>query len=315
MEKNTRRNFIISGSLLVAGAALPGCGSLERISSSLLYRTTEPRRALVVWFSQTRHTERIGRVIASAWSRQGIETVAGDVREIDAASISGYDLIAAGSPVFYYDTPGYMRRWLESIPRIEGTPVASFATFGGPGHNQHNTACTILSLLTEKGGVPAGIDVFGNMSAFAPTWSAVSEARILRYRHLPNGETYGRARSFAELVLKRVAARETFSVRREITSANFIGSGASLWFTKLMVGRHTIDRAKCIGCGTCVSKCPVNAIDLQTFTVDRDACVFCVGCINNCPVQAFDVTFMGKPVYGFNEFLSRNNIVIEEPVL
>ncbi len=315
MEKNTRRDFIISGSLLAAGAALPGCGSLERIASTLPYRTTEPRRALVVWFSQTRHSERIGRVIASVLSRRGIETTAGDVREIDAASVTGYDLIVAGSPVFYYDTPGYMRRWLESIPRIEGTPVASYATFGGPGHNQHNTACTILSLLAGKGGVPAGLDVFGNMSAFAPTWSAVSVDRILRYRHLPNGDTYGRARNFAELVLKRVAARESFSVRREFTSANIIGSGASLWFTKLLVGKHTIDRNKCIQCGTCVSKCPVNAIDLASYTVNRDTCVFCVGCINNCPVQAFDVTFMGKPVYGFNEFLSRNNIEIVEPAL
>ena len=85
------------------------------------------------------------------------------------------------------------------------------------------------------------------------------------------------------------------------------------WFVKLLLRKHTIDSDKCVGCGTCVSKCPINAIDLNNYKIDKKPCLVCLGCVNNCPAQAIDMEFMGKKVYGFNEFLKQNNIIIETP--
>ena len=35
--------------------------------------------------------------------------------------------------------------------RVNGTPVAAYSTFGGPGDNQYNTAWYLLELLAKKG--------------------------------------------------------------------------------------------------------------------------------------------------------------------
>lgn len=312
----TRRQVLIGGTAMAAGITMFGCGHSTVIASPYSHKTKEPRRALVAWFSQTGHTERMGKIIADAWRRDGMEVESGDVRHIDPTALPSYDCIVAGGPVFYYDAPDYLRDWLWSIPRIEGLSVAAFSTYGGPGHNQHNTACTLLEILVEKGGVPAGLATFGNMSTFAPTWSALGrDARILTYGHLPDEHTFSRARHFAQEILERVTHGEAISVRRQFSFGSLVGSATATGLTKRLIGTHEIDPNICITCGICVDLCPPNVIDLDAYSIDRPGCVACMACINNCPVQAFHMTFLGRPVYGFNEFLRRQGIRIREPEL
>ena len=113
------------------------------------------------------------------------------MREFDQKSIVDFDLIVIGAPVFYYDIPGYVRDWIRSLPSIEWTSVASFVTYGGPEGDQHNAACTVIELLSEKGGVPVGMRTFMNMETVPTVWSDeyVSE-NVWNNRHLPNEETY-----------------------------------------------------------------------------------------------------------------------------
>ncbi|TAL39877.1 MAG: 4Fe-4S dicluster domain-containing protein [Spirochaetes bacterium] len=309
----SRRRFLAKSAVAGLALSLPGCSSPGKTDTTIPIRSRKPGSALVVYFSQTGHTKRIGRLIAKTWEKAGIKTDAHDVRDINPEILARYDLIAAGSPVFYYEVPAFMREWLDRIPSIEGAAVASFVTFGGKGGNQHNTGCTLLELLAAKGGVPVGMELFSNMSAFAPTWSTVSEERILKFRHLPGKETYGKAREFAGLILSKVGEGAAMEIDRDIAFAELMKGGTSIWFTKLMIGRHTIDAGKCIKCGTCVEKCPAGAIDIEKGRVDTGRCVACMGCVNNCPAQAIDMTFTGDRVYGFNEFLKKHNIVIEEP--
>lgn len=286
------------------------------IASNHSYKTKDPRRILVAWFSQTGHTERMGKVIADSFCRRGMEVESGDVRYIALGDLRDLDCIVVGAPVFYYDAPLYIQDWLRGLPEIDGTAVASFATYGGTGHNQHNTACGLLETLVHKGGVPAGLATFGNMSTFAPTWSALGkEDRILRYSHLPDEATFARAREFAASITGRVERGEPLAVRGRFSFGSLLGSRAATALTKRLIGTHEIDSKICISCGICAELCPVDVIDLDAFTVDRPRCVVCMACINNCPVQAFDMTFMGKPVYGFNEFLRRHDIRIREPEL
>jgi NAD-dependent dihydropyrimidine dehydrogenase PreA subunit len=51
---------------------------------------------------------------------------------------------------------------------------------------------------------------------------------------------------------------------------------------------HIIDKAKCVGCGSCVETCPVEAIkkDGDKYMIDAEACVDCGACEGVCPTEA-----------------------------
>lgn len=47
------------------------------------------------------------------------------------------------------------------------------------------------------------------------------------------------------------------------------------------------DRASCIGCGTCVKRCPKGAVDpASPKFVDREKCDLCYECVSTCPAKA-----------------------------
>jgi electron transfer flavoprotein alpha subunit len=49
-----------------------------------------------------------------------------------------------------------------------------------------------------------------------------------------------------------------------------------------------VDKAKCIGCESCVAVCPVGAMTMQEGKahVDTEKCILCGACVNECPVGA-----------------------------
>jgi len=53
-------------------------------------------------------------------------------------------------------------------------------------------------------------------------------------------------------------------------------------------GKPTVDADGCIGCGRCLSVCPVNAITMvaRKAIIDHDVCIGCNRCIGVCPVNA-----------------------------
>lgn len=309
----SRKDFIRKSALTAAAISIPASGLLSEVKKYPAMKSNNPKKALVIWYSQTGHTRRIGRIISKAWEKKGIKTDSADYRYVDPASLSGYDIIAVGSPVYYLDVPWNLMDWLVSMPSITGAAVASFVTFGGKGDNQHNTACAILERLIEKGGVPAGLELFGNMSTYAPTWSLGNEGRILKFRNTPNRETYARARSFADEIISRVKQNAAITVKSRFESGVIFKHMPQISGTRFFMKNHYVDKKKCILCRTCEKGCPVNAIHPETGNVEREKCILCMGCVNNCPADAVFMTLLGKKIYGFQEFKKRNGIVIEEP--
>ena len=309
-----RRSFIINLIIICVSFILPSF-LRKRIfaGDNDKFKTNDPKRAAVIWFSETGNTERAGRLIAKRWDLAGVKTDASDYRDIDISKISEYDLIALGCPVYNLEIPMPFKAWLDKMPPVKNIPVASFVTFGGPGDNQHNTACALLKIASEKGAIPAGMAKFGNMSTYAPTWSLGNSARILKYRHKPDESTYKEIREFAALILKNVKEGRKHEIDTEFNLMAMFSFLMTPSLSKLMITDHRIDPDKCIKCGTCVRKCPAGAIDPSNYNIDPDKCVACMGCVNNCPVQAVKMKFFGKPVYGFNKFLEENKITIFEP--
>lgn len=302
--------------MALAGAAgfyFSGILKGSELKTGIKMKNNKVKKALVVWYSQTGNTARIGKLITAVLKKSGIKTVSGDYRELGSINPSDYDLIVIGSPVYYYEVPENFRKWINNLPSMDGMPAASFVTFGGEGGNQHNTAYSILEMLSRKGGVPAGMGLFGAMSTFALTWSAGNGGRVLKYKDQPDENVYSRVREFASGIIQNIHENKTAGVSDQISFRNYISGGLSIGATKILITGHCVNREKCISCGRCVEVCPVNAVSPGTGTVDTGKCIACLGCVNNCPAGAVEMKFMGKKVYGFSEFLKRNNVVIKEP--
>ena len=267
-------------------------------------RATQPRevkRALVIWYSQTGNTARIGRLIAAVWQKQGIAVDSAEIREIDPSDCAGYDLLAAGSPVNHYDAPQFVKNWLGRLPSIDHTLTAAFVTHGIPASNQHNTACALLEHLAAKGGIPLGLAAYGNLGTYPPSWAFFPEKSLEAKDH-PNRETYREAAKYAGLLLEKAKRGQSIAIKRECSFGDVKKNLAPIWFSKLITDEHYIDPAKCLGCGLCRAKCPTGAIDPEQKTVNKSLCVDCMGCLNNCPAQAVVMVYWGKKTDGISGF-------------
>lgn len=311
----SRKSFIITGIFAAIGLTALGKGMRKIVMSGVNMKKGKPGKGLIMWYSQTGNTERVGRAIAAAWKKTGLKVDYGDYRDIDKGSLDNYDIIAVGTPVYYYEVPQNFREWLDGIPHIDGTPIAVFVTFGGEGGNQHNTVCELTELLAKKGGVPAGTAEFSCMSSYALTWSSGNSERVLKYKDRPGADTFSAAEKFALEIFTKISEGNTAEVSGNFSMRNIIKGSPSIGVTKLMITGHRINTEKCISCGKCKRACTVNAINPEEGTVDTGKCIACLGCINNCPAGAVEMKFIGKEVYGHGEFIKRNNIIRSEPSL
>jgi ferredoxin len=313
----SRRTFLKKtavATVVLSVSAIPACSCSERIRAEVPIRTTETKKALVAWYSQTGYTERDGRLLARTMESHGVNVTSSDVRDVDINRIKDYDLIVVGSPVFYYDTPAYVKDWIMSLPDLEGTPVASYVTFGGPEGNQHNAACSILECLSKKKGAPIALNTFRNMGTFPLSWSNDKDSdNILEDSHLPNEETYKKVRAYAESILSKVKQGKTGEFVKTLNLREVSTLFNPVWWTKLSIENQSIIEDKCIGCGTCVEKCPVNAINLSTYTVNVGSCVLCFGCLNNCPAQAVNMEYKGNRLIGYDELMKMKGFQVTEP--
>ncbi len=309
---NTRRNFLRMGVFATAALGLPFAYACHPKQHFEPRSPRTVRRALVLWFSQTGNTQRIGRLLAAVWRKNGLEVTAAEIRQFDPGSALGYDLIAMGCPVNHYDAPGYVKSWLPRLPHLQGASVAAFVTHGLPPSNQHNTACAILELLAQRGGVPVGLATFGNFGTYPPLWAFYPES-ALKTSAFPNETTYDQVRQYAGELLVQASAGNAFEFSRELSFGDVKKSLAPIWFSKMITDEHSIDKERCQHCGTCAELCPTGAIDPEKGVVNKAICVDCMGCINNCPAQAVRMVYWGKPLVGYRDFLREKGIVIKEP--
>ena len=116
-----RRSFLRKcafTTLAFSVSSVPIYGCSGKISSRNPLKTGTINKALIAWYSQTGNTERHGRLIAKTIEAEGIKVTSSELRRVDIKAINDHQLIIIGSPVFYYDTPEYVKRWMATLPKI-----------------------------------------------------------------------------------------------------------------------------------------------------------------------------------------------------
>lgn len=307
-----RRCFLKKSAITLAVATfpvLPSCITLNTIEANVPLKSKKIKNAAVLWYSQTGNTQKCGKVLAKTFIKNGIKVVYGDLRDIDKSIVSSVDLIVIGSPVFYYDIPDFVKDYIQTLPDINGIPVAAYVTFGGPEGNQHNAGCSILEGLVQKNGVPVGLESFMSISSYSLSFEEKDTGLTIKQKTiLPDQNTYKKVREYAGFIKSQIEKERTSKFKRTLTLREFSTYFAPEWWTKLAVDNHYIIEQKCVECGVCVEKCPTNSIDLDSFSVNTDTCVLCFGCINNCQYQAMNMESSNKKLISFYEYMEKNNL-------
>jgi ferredoxin len=315
----SRRTFLKKSALTTATAVafpvLTSCITISTTKAKVPLKSKKISKAAVLWYSQTGNTQKCGKVLAKTFEKKGIKTIYGDLRNFNKTKITQNDLIVIGSPVFYYDSPDIVKDFIQSLPDLKGIPVAAYVTFGGPEGNQHNAACSILEGLVEKNGVPVGLQAFMGISSYSLSFK-VNGNDINKKSNtiLPNQNTYRKIREYADRIKSQVEQGETSEFKKTLTLREFSTYFGPEWWTKQFVDNHFIVEEKCVGCGTCIEKCPTDSIDLDTYSVNTNTCAMCFGCINNCEYQAVNMEYNKKKLIGFHEYLKKNNLKFDLPV-
>lgn len=243
----------------------------------------------IVCFSQTGNTRQISEAITQGASNKDAEVKLIDWMSIKdlppEAIVRDCDLLGIGTPVFFYQAPFCIKDWLRKFPSVKERPFFLFVTYGVV----IGTAFRDMDDILRKKGWQlldhAAFLGFGSYQGYTP-WPRLSV-------QFPDAYEDAKAKQFGEFqVIKYVCWKQNkrnFLERPQ--KAPWFWKRKKLMLTKWMVNkihpRFELDTTKCVGCGTCASNCPDNAITLiGKRPVFRGNCLRCYFCEKNCKQKA-----------------------------
>lgn len=250
---------------------------------------------LLVTFSPTRTSWRIGEVIARGTSYENVRML--DLTyetEETPIEVSAETLLVVAVPVYGGKVaPPALKRM--SGLKLSGTPVVLVALYGNRAYEQ--ALVELEGFITGKGGQIVAAGAFVGEHSYSVKAHPVAAGRP-DVRDLEVAEAFGRnirlkldkepveTVNTADLPDKAMATEEMLRFRGDVQAA--LKGGAVVPQTP------SVDEALCNHCGTCVSQCPTQAIveGEETMTI-ADRCIRCCACVKVCPQQArtFDTPF------------------------
>lgn len=202
--------------------------------------------------------------------------------------IEKHDTIIIGHPTQFSNAPYMVRDFINKNKNIwEGKKVLCVATMGA--FSGDGAGCT-ARLLKKYGAV-----ILGGLHIKMPDF--VCDSKLLKKTLEENRKIVMQADKKIEVVAAQI--KQGRYPKEGITFISHIAGlfGQRLWFYGKTSG-YT-DKLKissdCVGCGLCVSLCPMKNITLKNDkAVAGENCTMCYRCISRCPQKA--VTLLGDEV-------------------
>lgn len=203
--------------------------------------------------------------------------------------IKKHEDIVLAYPIYYSALPKLLKDYVESHAGLWAGKnvflIATMGLFSGDGTG-------IMARLLKK----YNANIVGGLHLVMP--DCILDVKALKKTQEENKELVRKARRKMDIAIEMYQQKQY--PKEGLHWWNHIAGlfGQRLWFyekTKRYTDKLKIDMERCIGCGLCASKCPMQNIRMeQNKAVSHDTCTMCYRCINHCPKQA--ITLIGKKV-------------------
>jgi flavodoxin/ferredoxin len=246
---------------------------------------------LLVYFSQTGNTRKVAETMAEAFRDKGHTVRSLSIKEALPEDIKGCEVMGIGTPCFESQAPTPVKNFLRALPPLYGKPAFVFATSGGmPGRVLYD----LTSIIQKKGAsVLAGFMGRGTVHHPAPCIMGRMPGR-------PNQEDLGRARLFAESLLKHLQTAQfgpmpegrKDALTLQVGFYELVALIAQPFLLRILLPKPKIDQALCNQCGICDQECPMQSITLNPYPVLDGRCIRCYHCQNICPQTAISSSWL-----------------------
>jgi ferredoxin len=252
-------------------------------------------KLLFLYFSGTGNTDYVTRYLARKLVDAPIEIELCSMERQPPRQVPGFDLLAAGFPVYACDAPGFFHAYLSRLPPGEGRGGVAYCTKGAfaggaVGRNLQRLAGLGYSPLGGGSVTMPGTDGL----AFLSKNSRMARLALEKdYDHLKDADRL--ADQMAEVISKLQAGNPVESLSRPLPPRTGIPLSDRLWaYLYEVLGDYARARLRaderCAGCGLCVRLCPVdNVTMLDGRSHFGEHCALCMRCIHACPQEAIQI--------------------------
>lgn len=231
----------------------------------------EIKQVYKVYFSATYTTSKVVSTIADELCDNIVDCDITSVPLSDTLDMNKGDVLVIGMPVYGGRVP---KSTLQSIAKLKGnnTPAIITCVYGNRDYDD-----ALLELRNE-------VEARGFKVVSASTFVARHSIFTQIAKDRPNIDDFTEISHFAKLSKAMIETLEDFSKLQQIIVK---GNEPYKVFNQLPIYPTADD--KCIECGNCASKCPVEAISLENpQKTNVDKCIACGRCIVECALGARD---------------------------
>lgn len=146
-------------------------------------------KILVIYYTRSGNTKKMAEYIVEGISKEGMESVLKDVKDVKADELLDYDGIIIGSPTYYGTMSAQIKQLFDDSVKfhgkLDGKIGAAFASSANIGGGNETTILDILNAMLIHGmiiqGDPMG-DHYGPVSIGAPDARATKQCLKLGSR-------------------------------------------------------------------------------------------------------------------------------------